>query len=76
MKQIISLLLIFSICSSQDFDADIVKTKKITYQVETFSEGYEIPWGMAFLPTNELLVTDRNGALYRVAQSGKQKKQI
>ena len=76
MKQIISLLLIFSICSSQDFDADIVKTKKITYQVETFSEGYEIPWGMAFLPSKELLVSDRNGALYRVAQSGKQKKQI
>ena len=29
--------------------------------VENFIDGFEIPWGMCFLPNKDLLVSDRNG---------------
>ena len=56
---------------SQDFDSDFVKTREHSFSVSLFSEGYEIPWGMAFLPNRDLLVSDRSGKLYRVSANGK-----
>ena len=46
---------------AQDFDLGVVKTNEHSFTVSTFSDGYEIPWGMAFLPNNDLLVSDRSG---------------
>ena len=48
---LIKFIIILSILSplkSYDFDTDTVKTKELTYAVELFSDGYVIPWGMAF----------------------------
>ena len=61
---------------AQDFDTDIVKTNEHSFIASTFSEGYEIPWGIAFLPNNDLLVSDRSGKLYRVSYDGKEKIEI
>ncbi|REL28102.1 PQQ-dependent sugar dehydrogenase [Thalassotalea euphylliae] len=40
------------------------------YQVKQFAEAVDVPWGMAQLPSGEILVTDRKGEL-RVIRNGK-----
>ncbi|MEQ7798710.1 PQQ-dependent sugar dehydrogenase [Pedobacter sp. ASV1-7] len=46
--------------------SDVFKTEEMTIKLETVAEGLDIPWGMAFLPAGEMLVTDRNGKFYKV----------
>ena len=42
----------------QNWDDSIEKTKRETFKVETFIAGFDIPWGMAFLPNKDLIVSD------------------
>jgi glucose/arabinose dehydrogenase len=42
----------------------------VGYQVATAAEGLDHPWGLAFLPSGALLVTERPGRL-RILQGGK-----
>jgi glucose/arabinose dehydrogenase len=42
----------------------------MSFQLEKVAEGLKSPWGMAFLPGGELLITDRNGKLYRSSSTG------
>ena len=44
----------------------LFKTEKLTVRLETVVKGLDNPWAMAFLPGNEMLVTDRNGKFYYV----------
>jgi glucose/arabinose dehydrogenase len=37
-----------------------------SFTLETVVEGMESPWGMAFLPNGDMLVTDKSGELWRV----------
>ncbi|BCO17580.1 glucose dehydrogenase [Alteromonas sp. KC3] len=46
-----------------------VTDKDIT--VTTLVEGLEHPWGMAFLPNGDLLVTERAGGIQRLSKEGK-----
>jgi len=39
-------------------------------QLDTIATGMEIPWGMDFLPDGGMLITDRNGKLYRTTLAG------
>ena len=57
----------------QDWDYSIQKTKKATFKVETFADGFDVPWGMTFLPDGNLLVSDRNGDLWKVKKDGNSK---
>ncbi|HYD44895.1 MAG TPA: PQQ-dependent sugar dehydrogenase, partial [Phenylobacterium sp.] len=41
------------------------------YQVSTYAEGLDHPWGLAFLPDGRLLVTERPGRLRIVGADGK-----
>ena len=50
----------------QDWDHSIKKTKKTMFKVETFADGFDVPWGMTFLPDGNMLVSDRNGDLWKV----------
>jgi glucose/arabinose dehydrogenase len=46
--------------------SNIFKTEELTIRLDTVAKGLDVPWGMAFLPGDELLVTDRNGKFYKV----------
>ena len=68
---------VFSIkAEDSDWDTRILKTEKVSFQVETYADGFEIPWGMAFLPDNRMMVTDRIGDLWIVEKDGKDKVKV
>ena len=37
-------------------------------QLDTIATGLESPWGMTFLPGGDMLITDKNGTLYRASE--------
>ena len=76
MKYIFTFSFLSVFAFAQDFDAGIVKTNEVTFAVNSYSSGYNIPWGMTFLPNGEMLVSDLSGKLFRVFNNGKQKKEI
>lgn len=51
-------------------DSDTFKTESLTFSLDTILSGIDVPWGMAFLPNDDLLVTERSGAFYRVDGEG------
>ncbi len=59
-----------------DFDqtpeSDIYKSDKLKVKAEIVADGIDVPWGIAFLPDGDLLVTDRSGEMYRVHNRQKQ----
>ena len=78
----LSIILLFWITSFpiandfQSWDDYVGKTKKETFRIETFVDGFDIPWGMAFLPNKDLIVSDRNGSLWLVNYKSKTRTQI
>ena len=46
---------------------------QVNYTTELVVDGIEIPWGMAFISANEILVTEKSGILYRVIDGQKTK---
>ena len=78
----LSIILLFWIPSFpiandfQSWDDYVGKTKKETFRIETFVDGFDIPWGMAFLPNRDLIVSDRNGSLWLVNYKSKTRTQI
>lgn len=60
----------------QSWDSSVEKTKKETFNVENFVEGFDVPWGMSFLPNGNLLVSDRNGTLWLVDKKSKNKAKV
>ena len=49
---------------------DTIPTKAGTVKVETIAKGLDHPWGLAFLPDGDMLVTEKSGTLRRVAKGG------
>ena len=78
----LSIILLFWITSFpiandfQSWDDYVGKTEKETFRIETFVDGFDIPWGMAFLPNKDLIVSDRNGSLWLVNYKSKTRTQI
>ena len=50
--------------------ADELKSEKHSLDISIVAEGLDYPWGMAFLPGNDILITERAGQLRRI-QNGK-----
>lgn len=55
--------------------SNIFKTDSLTIRLDTVLSGVQVPWSIAFLPSGELLVTERGGKLFLV-QQGKEKVEI
>jgi len=60
----------------QSWDESIEQTEKEIFRVENFADDFNIPWGMAFLPDSNLLVSDKIGDLWLIDYHKKTKKQI
>ena len=77
---LLSIIFLFSCKTkaneSYGWDTSVEKTDKESFIVENFIGGFEIPWGMCFLPNQDLLVSDRNGTLWLVKKEGESKKKI
>lgn len=43
---------------------------EVDIEVDIFAQGLFIPWGIAFLPDGDLLLTERDGLLRRVTSTG------
>lgn len=62
--------------NNNKFDLKDVEIKSNIYtsesqkvRLDTIAKGIEIPWGMAFLPNNEMLITERSGKLYKLTSN-------
>ena len=66
------VLLTFNSLQSQEASATdeptFIKSERLDFTLDTLftSDEMRTPWGMAFLPNNDILVTDRSGSLYLV----------
>jgi len=43
-----------------------IQSEELVIMADTVISGIELPWGMAFLPDNTILITERSGKLLRV----------
>ncbi len=46
-------------------------SENLIFKVDTVLSGLDVPWGMAFLPTGDMLITERSGKLLMYKKSGK-----
>lgn len=56
--------------SSHAFAQDVVESEQADFIVETVAGGLEYPWSIAFLPSGEMLVTEREGRLRVIDADG------
>lgn len=51
--------------------AEVFETEEFSFRIDTVVSGLQVPWGMAFLPNEGMLITDRIGKLYRFNEAEK-----
>ncbi|QMW04468.1 PQQ-dependent sugar dehydrogenase [Spirosoma foliorum] len=49
--------------------SNVFSSEGQTVKLDTVATDLGSPWGLAFLPDNELLITDRSGDIYRVSKN-------
>jgi glucose/arabinose dehydrogenase len=57
-------------CIINAASAETIESELHRFRVEVVTRGMDHPWGMAFLPENDILVTERPGRL-RIIRNGK-----
>jgi glucose/arabinose dehydrogenase len=74
-KLVCVVILLFSACGATPTknDADTINetaNRDVRFKVETYAQGMEIPWAFAWLPNNDMLITERRGRV-RIIENGK-----
>jgi len=52
-----------------DSEGEVIESEELNFYVQTVVTGLDVPWGMAFLPDGNVLITERNGTL-RLVRNG------
>jgi len=68
---LIALFFITQLGCAQDNPPYIETPEQIDYSFEVVVDGIDIPWGMAFINFEEMLVTEKSGILYHVKNGKK-----
>ena len=68
-KWYLSLFLLLTLTTSIQAE-DVFKAKAVNFKTQTIADKLGHPWGMAFLPDGNILVTERTGQL-RLVENGK-----
>ena len=50
---------------------EIFQAEQFNYTLKEIGSELGIPWGMAFLPKGDILITDRGGKIFRVKEDGR-----
>lgn len=50
----------------EKLESDTFKTELLTIVLDTIVSGMIQPWGMVFLPSGDMLVTEQSGEMYRI----------
>ncbi len=45
--------------------SDVIQSEEMNFKIETLVDGIGIPWGISFLPNDDILLTERSGILHR-----------
>ena len=69
----LAFLFFFQLSCAQDNPPIIENSKISNYSYEVLVDGINIPWGMAFINVNEILITEQSGILYYVINGEKNK---
>lgn len=67
---LLALIVLPAALPAQDIKSPTPESTSGVVIAETFAEGLEHPWGMAFLPDGRMLVTERPGRLRIVGRDG------
>src|SRR5690554_5009585 len=70
-KRSVTSVILLLFCFSLVAQKSAVRTQNGDIQVEVLAEGLEYPWGMAFLPDDRLLFSERAGTLRIMDRDGK-----
>jgi glucose/arabinose dehydrogenase len=54
-----------SILKPAETTGNIIQSESMNFIVDTVVSGLEVPWGLAFLPDGDMLISERKGTLHR-----------
>ena len=76
ISHVFLLFFIIQIGCAQENPPIIQIPEVMNYSYEIVIDGIDIPWGMAFINQDELLVTEQSGTLYYVKNGEKKEKHV